>query len=82
MQARAARRAGRARPRAAPHAVPKPPRHLPRGPTAGLAAGARACRTAADVLARELPSMQLSPVFQHIYGNPNLKVGNLQLSSP
>ncbi|KAI8466831.1 MAG: hypothetical protein J3K34DRAFT_524238 [Monoraphidium minutum] len=35
--------------------------------------GARACRTAADVLAQELPAFKLSAVFQRIYGSPDLK---------
>jgi len=32
-----------------------------------------ACRTVADVLANELPSLHLSPVFKRIYSNPQLR---------
>lgn len=40
---------------------------------AARAAAAGACLTAADVLEKELPGLELSPVFRRIYGNPALK---------
>ena len=41
-------------------------------PTAGAAAGGK-CLTMADVLLRELPGIQLSPVFRRIYSEPKLQ---------
>ncbi|GBF94486.1 hypothetical protein Rsub_07020 [Raphidocelis subcapitata] len=41
--------------------------------SAARGASAEACLTAADVFERELPGLQLSPVFKRIYGNPALK---------
>jgi hypothetical protein len=62
---------------AAAAAAPQPAAPSAPHPAAGVAprpaaAPAGRCATMADVLSREL-GMQLSPVFQRLYGNPSLK---------